>query len=50
MKVAIIGTGVSGLVAAREIYGENELTIIEAGDRTGGHTHTTDAELEDAGK
>ena len=48
MKIAIIGTGISGLVAARELYEENELTILEAANRIGGHTHTIDVELENA--
>ena len=47
MKIAIIGTGISGLVAARELYQEHQLTIFEAADRIGGHTHTIDVELED---
>ena len=48
MKIAIIGTGISGLVAARELYEENELTILEAAGRIGGHTHTVDVELDEA--
>ncbi len=48
MKIAIIGTGISGLVAARELYQEHQLTIFEAAERIGGHTHTIDVELEDA--
>ncbi len=44
MEIAIIGAGISGLVAARELYEENELTIFESEERIGGHTHTVDVE------
>jgi len=40
MKIAIIGTGVSGLVAAHRLALEHELVVYEASDRIGGHTHT----------
>jgi predicted NAD/FAD-binding protein len=40
MKIAIIGTGVSGLVAAHRLAPEHELVAYEASDRIGGHTHT----------
>lgn len=42
MKVAIVGTGVSGLVAARRLHGEHDITVFEADDRVGGHVHTHD--------
>ncbi|MBK7643051.1 MAG: FAD-dependent oxidoreductase [Planctomycetes bacterium] len=40
MRVAIVGTGISGLVAARELAPVVELEIFEAGAHVGGHTHT----------
>ncbi len=40
MRIAIIGTGVSGLVAAHLLHREHELTVYEADARVGGHTHT----------
>ena len=40
MKIAIVGTGVSGLVAAHRLHPEHEITVYEAGDRLGGHTNT----------
>jgi len=46
MKVAVVGTGIAGLVAARELQREHELTVFEAGDWIGGHTHTVDVETE----
>jgi predicted NAD/FAD-binding protein len=47
MKIAIVGTGVSGLVAAHLLHPEHELTVYEAGARVGGHTNTVRVDLED---
>ena len=40
MKIAIVGTGISGLVAAYHLAPHHEITVFEAGDHIGGHTHT----------
>lgn len=40
MKIAIVGAGISGLVAAYRLQDQYELTILEAGDYLGGHTNT----------
>jgi len=40
MKIAIIGSGISGLVAAYRLAPHHEITVFEAGDHVGGHTHT----------
>ncbi|MEI7764807.1 MAG: FAD-dependent oxidoreductase, partial [Comamonadaceae bacterium] len=45
MKVAIVGSGISGLAAAHALRGKVELTLLEAGDYFGGHTHTVDVTL-----
>jgi uncharacterized protein len=42
MKIAIVGTGVSGLVAAHHLHRQHEITVYEAAARIGGHTHTVD--------
>ena len=40
MRIAVVGSGVSGLVAARELAREHEVDVFEAADRPGGHVHT----------
>ena len=44
MRIAIIGTGISGLTAAHLLHSDHELTLYEANDYVGGHTHTIDVE------
>ena len=46
MKIAIIGTGISGNVAAYHLNKEHDITVYEANDYLGGHTHTHNIELE----
>jgi predicted NAD/FAD-binding protein len=45
MKIAIVGSGISGLAAAHALHGKADLTLFEAGDYFGGHTHTVDLTL-----
>jgi uncharacterized protein len=40
MKIAVVGAGVSGLVAAHLLSHEHEVTVFEAQDYVGGHTNT----------
>jgi predicted NAD/FAD-binding protein len=44
-RIAIVGSGISGLSAAHHLHGEAEITLFEAGDYFGGHTHTVDVTL-----
>jgi predicted NAD/FAD-binding protein len=44
MKIAVIGTGIAGNVAAYHLSREHEVTVYEANDYIGGHTHTHDIE------
>jgi predicted NAD/FAD-binding protein len=46
VKIAIVGTGISGLVSAHLLKERHDLTIFEADSRIGGHTHTVDVEQE----
>ena len=46
MRIAIVGTGISGLVAAHRLQHEHEVTVFEAADRLGGHTNTVAVEGE----
>lgn len=39
-RIAIVGSGVSGLVAAHRLRREHDVTLFEADDRIGGHVHT----------
>ncbi|MFN5745272.1 MAG: NAD(P)/FAD-dependent oxidoreductase [Methylococcaceae bacterium] len=48
MRIAIVGSGISGLVAAFKLSGRHDITVYEAADRIGGHTHTHEIPL--AGK
>jgi len=45
MKVAIVGSGISGLAVAHRLRGHADITLLEAGDYFGGHTHTVDVTL-----
>jgi predicted NAD/FAD-binding protein len=40
MKIAVVGAGVSGLVAAHLLSRAHEVTVFEANDYAGGHTNT----------
>jgi uncharacterized protein len=40
VKIAIVGAGVSGLVAAHLLHREHEIVVYEANDYAGGHTNT----------
>lgn len=42
MKIAIIGTGIAGNVAAYRLAPRHDITVFEAEGRIGGHTNTVD--------
>jgi predicted NAD/FAD-binding protein len=46
MKIAIVGAGVSGLVAAHLLHGRHEIVVYEAGGYAGGHTNTIRVDTE----
>jgi hypothetical protein len=45
MRIAIVGTGISGLVCAHLLDPDHDVTVFEAADRVGGHSNTVDVEL-----
>ncbi len=45
MRVAIIGGGVSGLVAGYQLQRHHNITLFEANDYIGGHTNTVDVSV-----
>lgn len=47
MKIAIIGSGISGLTAAHNLRRQHDVTLFEANGYLGGHTNTIEFELED---
>ncbi|UCJ18622.1 FAD-dependent oxidoreductase [Pseudomonas sp. MM211] len=48
MKIAIIGSGISGLTSAYLLARRHDISVFEASDWVGGHTHTVNVEV--AGK
>ena len=45
MKIAIIGTGIAGNVAAYHLHKQHDITVFESNDYIRGHTHTHAIEL-----
>lgn len=45
MRLAVIGSGVSGLVAAWLLARKHEVVLYEATDRLGGHAHTNEVDF-----
>ena len=44
MKIAIVGTGIAGNVAAYKLRSEHDITVYEADSYVGGHTNTIDVD------
>ena len=47
-RVAIVGSGISGLSAAHTLGDQVDVSLFEAGHYFGGHTHTVDVRLPNA--
>jgi predicted NAD/FAD-binding protein len=50
MKIAVIGSGISGLCAAHYLGQKHEVTVFEAAPRIGGHTNTVEVHDAEAGR
>ncbi len=48
MRIAIVGAGISGLVAAHLLHREHEIVVYEASSYAGGHTNTIRVDSEHA--
>jgi uncharacterized protein len=46
MRIAIVGTGISGLLCAHMLHRDHELVVFEANERAGGHANTVHVETE----
>jgi len=46
MRIAIVGSGISGNVAAYHLQREHEVTLFEADSRIGGHSNTVDVDIQ----
>lgn len=44
MRIAIIGSGIAGLVSAWKLAPQHQVTLYESNDYLGGHTHTHEVE------
>jgi predicted NAD/FAD-binding protein len=44
VKIAVVGSGVSGLVCAHLLAPRHDVVLLEADDRVGGHVHTVDVD------
>jgi predicted NAD/FAD-binding protein len=47
MKIAIVGSGISGMTAAYLLDQDHDITVFEANEYVGGHTHTHDVTVQD---
>ena len=45
-KIAIVGSGISGLGAAYLLSQAHDVTVFETDQRLGGHSHTVDIDLD----
>ena len=47
VRIAVVGSGISGVTAAWLLAPAHEVTLLEAADRLGGHTNTVRLDLAD---
>jgi uncharacterized protein len=44
MRIAVIGSGIAGMVSAHHLSRRHDVTVYESGAYVGGHTHTVDVQ------
>ena len=47
LKIAVIGSGISGLSAAYHLSKKNKVDLFEKQDHFGGHSYTVDVEYDE---
>jgi len=47
MRIAVIGSGISGMVSAYFLSQDHDIVLYEANNYIGGHTHTIDVSIGD---
>ena len=50
MKIAVVGSGISGLSAAYYLSKKHKVDLFEKEDHFGGHSHTIEIELKNSEK
>ena len=50
LDIAVVGSGIAGLSAAWLLAQRHRVTLYEAGDRLGGHSHTVDVTVPGGGQ
>ena len=48
LKIAVVGTGISGMAAAWLLAQSHDVTVYEKNDHVGGHSNTVSAKIGDA--
>jgi uncharacterized protein len=46
VKIAVIGSGIAGMVCARVLHDQHDVTLFEANDYPGGHTNTVECSVD----
>ncbi len=46
MRIAVVGSGISGLTAAHCLHPQHEVTVFERDTRIGGHTNTVEVDID----
>jgi predicted NAD/FAD-binding protein len=46
MRIAVIGSGISGMTAANLQFQDHDIVMYEGNDHIGGHTHTIDVSID----